>query len=167
MTQKLVDSITRQIGAEFSASFSYLSMAAWCEYKKLMGAGRWLRMQSAEEHGHGMKLVNFLLARGYQVKLPAIDQPTHDFKSVQDVFERALKQEREVSRQIDALYELAFTQKAFAAMAELQWFITEQVEEEKTVSEIVAKFQMVRNDPSSVLDLDRELGSRQDEDEED
>ena len=167
MTPKLVDSITRQIGAEFSASFSYLSMAAWCEYKKLMGAGRWLRMQSAEEHGHGMKLVNFLLARGYQVKLPAIDEPKHEFKSVQEVFERALKQEQEVSRQIDALYELAFTQKAFAAMAELQWFITEQVEEEKTVSEIVAKFQMVRNDPASVLDLDRELGARQAEDDED
>ena len=158
MTQKLVDSITRQIGAEFSASFSYLSMAAWCEYKKFMGAGRWLRLQSAEEHGHGMKLVNFLLARGYQVKLPAIDQPKHEFKSVVDVFERALAQEQDVSRQIDALYELAFTQKAFAAMAELQWFITEQVEEEKTVREIVAKFQMVKDDPASMLDLDRELG---------
>ncbi len=70
------------------------------------------------------------------------------------MFERALKQEQEVSRQIDALYELAFTQKAFAAMAELQWFITEQVEEEKTVSEIVAKFQMVKDDPASILDLD-------------
>ena len=167
MTQKLVDSITRQISAEFSASFSYLSMAAWCEYKKLMGAGRWLRMQSIEEHGHGMKLVNFVLARGYQLKLPAIDEPKHEFKSIQEVFERALKQEQEVSRQIDALYELAFTQKAFAAMAELQWFITEQVEEEKNVSEIVAKFQMVRNDPASILDLDRELGSRDDEEEDD
>jgi len=167
MTQKLVDSISRQIGAEFSASFSYLSMAAWCEYKKLMGAGRWLRMQSIEEHGHGMKLVNFVLARGYQMKLPAIDEPKHEFKSVQEVFERALKQEQEVSRQIDALYELAFTQKAFAAMAELQWFITEQVEEEKNVSEIVAKFQMVRNDPASILDLDRELGSRDDEEDDD
>jgi ferritin len=166
MTQKLVDSITRQIGAEFSASFSYLSMAAWCEFKKLMGAGRWLRLQSAEEHGHGMKLVNFLLARGYQVKLPAIDEPKHEFKSIQEVFERALAQERDVSKQIDALYELAFTQKAFAAMAELQWFITEQVEEEKAVSEIVAKFQMVKNDPASILDLDRELGARNDQDEE-
>jgi ferritin len=167
MTQQLVDSITRQIGAEFAASFSYLSMAAWCEYKKLMGAGQWLRLQSAEEHGHAMKLVNFLLARGYQVKLPAIDEPKHEFKSAQEVFERALAQEQEVSRQIDALYELAFTQKAFAAMAELQWFITEQVEEEKTVSEIVAKFQMVQNDPASVLDLDRELGAREDEDDDD
>ena len=69
-------------------------------------------------------------------------------------------QEQEVSRQIDGLYELAFKEKVFAAMAELQWFITEQVEEEKNVREIVAKFQMVKDDPASLLDLDRELGAR-------
>jgi ferritin len=166
MTQTLVDAITRQVGAEFSASYSYLSMAAWCEHQKLMGAGSWFRVQSAEEHGHGMKLVNFLLARDHEVKLPAIAEPTHAFSSILEVFERALAQEQEVSRQIDALYELAFTQKAFAAMAELQWFITEQVEEEKSVREIVAKFQMVKNDPASILDLDRELGGRQGEEEE-
>ncbi|HVT46788.1 MAG TPA: ferritin-like domain-containing protein, partial [Vicinamibacterales bacterium] len=80
-----------------------------------------------------------------------------------DVFERALAQEQEVSRNIDALYELAFREKVFAAMAELQWFITEQVEEEKTVSEIVAKLHMVKDDPASILDVDRELGGRRDE----
>jgi ferritin len=165
MTQQLVESITRQIGAEFSASYAYLAMAAWCEHKKFMGAGRWLRMQSQEEHGHGMKLVNFLLARNHPVAFPAIERPRDEFQSILDVFERSLAQEQEVSRHIDALYELAFTQKAFAAMAELQWFITEQVEEEKTVSEIVAKFQMVKNDPAATLDLDRELGARPADDE--
>jgi ferritin len=76
------------------------------------------------------------------------------------VFEKSLAQEHGVSRQIDALYELAFREKVFAAMAELQWFITEQVEEEKTVREIVAKLKMVSNDPASLLDLDRDLGAR-------
>ena len=70
-----------------------------------------------------------------------------------------------VSKQIDALYELAFKEKVFAAMAELQWFITEQVAEEKTVREIVAKFHMVKDDPASILDVDRELGGRAPEDE--
>jgi ferritin len=126
-----------------------------------MGAGRWLRMQSAEEHMHAMKLFDFVLARNHQVRLPAIDQPRDEFASIVDVFERALAQEQGVSSQIDALYELAFTERVFAAMAQLQWFITEQVEEEKTVREIVAKFQMVKHDPSSLLDLDRELGARQ------
>jgi ferritin len=125
-----------------------------------MGAGQWLRMQSQEEHGHAMKLFNFVLARNHAVKLPGIDQPRSEFESIVDVFERALAQEQEVSRQIDALYELALKEKVFAAMAELHWFITEQVEEEKTVREIVAKFHMVKHDPASILDLDRELGGR-------
>jgi ferritin len=126
-----------------------------------MGAGAWLRLQSQEEHHHAMKLFNFVLARNYPVRLPGIDQPKSDFTSIVEVFERALAQEQDVSKQIDGLYELAFSEKVFAAMAELQWFITEQVEEEKTVREIVAKFHMVKDDPASLLDLDRELGGRQ------
>jgi ferritin len=163
MTSPVLEAITRQIAAEFAASFSYLSMAAWCEHHKFMGAGRWLRMQSIEEHGHAMKLFNFVLARNHPVRLEGIEQPASEFASIVDVFERALAQEQGVSQQIDALYELAFREKVFAAMAELQWFITEQVEEEKTVREIVAKLHMVRSDPASVLDLDRELGGRQEE----
>jgi ferritin len=160
MTAPVLEAITRQIAAEFNASFSYLSMAAWCEHRKLMGAGRWLRMQSQEEYGHAMKLFNFVLARNHAVRLPGVDQPRSDFDSIVTVFEAALAQEQEVSRNIDALYELAFKEKVFAAMAELQWFITEQVEEEKSVREIVAKFHMVKDDPASILDLDRELGGR-------
>jgi ferritin len=160
MTPLVLDAITRQIGAEFTASFSYLAMAAWCEHHQFMGAGRWLRLQSAEEHGHAMKLFDFVLARNHAVRLPGIEEPRSEFSSVVEVFERALAQEQSVSAQIDALYQLAFEEKVFAAMAALQWFITEQVEEEKTVREIVAKFQMVMHDPASLLDLDRELGGR-------
>lgn len=160
MTPSVLEAITRQIGAEFAASFSYLAMAAWCEHHNFTGAGKWLRAQSIEEHGHAMKLFNFVLARNHAVRLPGIEQPKSDFASIADVFERALAQEQEVSRLIDALYELAFREKVFAAMAELQWFITEQVEEEKTVREIVAKLHMVQHDAASVLDLDRELGGR-------
>src|SRR5215469_2088848 len=143
MTSSVLEAINRQIAAEFTASFSYLAMAAWCEHHKFMGAGRWLRFQSQEEHAHAMKLFNFVLARNHHAKVMAIAEPKGAFTSIGEVFDRALAQEQEVSRQIDALYELAFREKVFAAMAELQWFITEQVEEEKSVREIVAKFQMV------------------------
>ncbi|HVW04659.1 MAG TPA: ferritin [Vicinamibacterales bacterium] len=160
MTSPVLDAITKQIANEFGASFSYLSMAAWCEHHKYMGAGQWLRIQSQEEHGHAMKLFDFVLARNYPVVLPGIDKPRSEFTSIVDIFEKALAQEQDVSKQIDALYELAFKEKVFAAMAELQWFITEQVEEEKTVREIVAKFHMVKDDPASILDVDRELGGR-------
>ncbi len=161
MTPKVLEAINGQIAAEFGASFSYLSMAGWCEHHKFMGAGRWLRVQSQEEHGHGMKLFDFVLARNHPVHLLALEAPRSDFRSVMEVFEAALQQEQQVSQQIDALYELAFGEKVFAAMAALQWFITEQVEEEKTVREVVAKFHMVKDDPASLLDLDRELGGRQ------
>jgi ferritin len=161
MTPKVLAAINQQIAAEFTASFSYLAMAAWCEHHKFTGAGRWLRMQSAEEHVHAMKLFDFVLARDHEVTLQAIPEPPSAYASVVDVFEKALAQEREVSRQIDGLYELAFQEKVFAAMAEMQWFITEQVEEEKTVRELVTKLQMVKDDPASLLDFDRELGARQ------
>jgi ferritin len=160
MNPRVVESINRQINSELSASYAYLAMSAYCECQKFTGAARWLRLQSQEETMHAMKLLDFVLARDRSVDLLAIDKPKSDFKSVAEVFDRALAQEQEVSRQIDALYETAFQEKAFAAVAELQWFLTEQVEEEKTAREIVAKFHMIGSDPASLLDLDRELGSR-------
>ena len=160
MNPKVLEAINRQINSELSASYAYLGMSAYCERQKFMGAARWLRLQSQEEHMHAMKLLDFVLARDRSVELLAIDRPKADFTSVAEIFERALAQEQEVSRQIDSLYETAFNEKAFSAVAELQWFLTEQVEEEKTAREIVAKFKMVGNDPASLLDLDRELGAR-------
>ena len=163
MTPTVLEAINQQISNEFQASFSYLAMAAWCEHHNYMGAGTWLRAQSDEEHGHAMRLFNFLLARNHPLKLMAIPAPRAEFSSIVEVFEQALAQEQGVSGQIDRLYELAFSEKVFAAMAELQWFITEQVEEEKSVREIASKLRMVGHDPASLLDLDRELGGRKPE----
>jgi ferritin len=160
MNVSVVDAINRQINSELNASYAYLAMSAWCECQKFVGAARWLRLQSQEEYMHAMKLFDFVLARNAAVELKPLEQPRQTFASVADVFEKALEQEQEVSRQIDSLYEIAFREKAFAAVAELQWFLTEQVEEEKVGREIVAKFKMIGNDPSSLLDMDRELGTR-------
>jgi ferritin len=160
MNQRVVEAINRQINSELSASYSYLAMSVWCERQKFTGAARWLRLQSREENMHAMKLLDFLLARDCDVELRPIDGPQLPFSSLLDVFERGLEQEQHVSQQIDSLYETAFKEKAFAAVAELQWFLTEQVEEEKTGREIVAKLKMVGDDPASLLDMDRELGAR-------
>jgi ferritin len=94
------------------------------------------------------------------VELTTIQQPAREFESFGEVFEVALRQEEKVTADINALYELAFKSKAFAEMTELQWFLTEQVEEEKAAREWVARFRLVGDDPGSLLDLDRELGSR-------
>jgi ferritin len=156
----VIQAINQQINSELRASYSYLAMSGWCARHNFVGAAHWLRLQSQEEYGHAMKLFDFVLARGGEVELTAIDEPRRAFKTIGEIFETAMDQEHEVSREIDALYELAFREKAFAAVAALDWFLTEQVEEEKTSREIVAKFRMVGNDAPSLLDLDRELGAR-------
>jgi ferritin len=160
MNAPVVEAINRQINSELSASYSYLAMSAWCERQKFTGAARWLRLQSQEEYLHAMKLFDFVLARDAKVELKPLAEPGQAFASLADVFEKALAQEQEVSRQIDSLYETAFKEKAFAAVAELQWFLTEQVEEEKTGLEIVTRLKMIGSDRPALLEMDRELGSR-------
>lgn len=160
LSQVMQDAINEQINNELFSSYSYLSMAAWCEHKQFLGCAHWMRLQSDEERIHATRLVDFQLARNGRVIFKPIAQPEVDFESVVQVFEKALDQEQAVTQQIDGLYELAFKEKAFAALVEMEWFITEQVEEEKTAREIVHKFHMVQNDPASLLDLDRELNER-------
>jgi len=160
MNKTVCAAINDQINSEFGASYSYLAMAAYCESQKFLGAAQWLRMQSEEERQHAMKLFDFVLARDGAVELKTIDKPKASFDSLAAVFEQTLKHEQGVTGQINALYELCFKEKAFAEMTELQWFLTEQVEEEKTAREIVAKFHLVKSDPAAMLDLDRELGAR-------
>jgi ferritin len=160
MNQTLDDAINDQVNAELSASYTYLAMSAFCELRSFRGAAKWLRLQSQEEYGHAMRLLDFLLARNCTIKLKGIEHPDTNFRNITEVFERAYEQEQQVSRQIDALYELAFTEKAFAELVELQWFLTEQVQEEKSAREIVGRLQMVKDDPSALLDIDMELGNR-------
>ena len=154
------EAINQQINNELFSMYSYLSMSAYCEHKQFRGCAHWMRLQSQEEHVHAMRLYDFLIARQGRVKLLPITAPPFDFASVPDVFQKAYQQEQNVTAQINTLYEMAFKEKAFAALVELEWFINEQVEEEKTIREVVSKLRMVKGDSSAVLDIDRELGSR-------
>jgi ferritin len=160
MSPVVHEAINRQINAELGASYAYLAMSAFCSRQNFHGCAKWLRLQSQEEYGHAMRLYDFLLARDGTVELKGIVEPSAKHASIAAVFEAALEQEQEVSGQIDSLYELAFKERAYAALVELQWFLSEQVEEEKAARDIVAKFRLVGSDPASLLDLDRELGAR-------
>ena len=157
---KVQDAINKQINNELSASYTYLAMSSYCDRENFLGCSRWLRLQSQEEYDHAMRLLDFLLARDGNVKLEAIAEPDVKYKSIAAIFEQAYDQEKETTTEIDELYDLTHKEKAFAALVELQWFITEQVEEEKTAREIVAKFHQCKDDPSALMDLDRELGAR-------
>ena len=160
MSAVVLEALNQQINEELNASYEYLAMSAWCVSQNLYGSARWLRLQSQEEYGHGMKLFDFVLARGGGVTLKAMATPTQQFGSLGDIFEKVLRQEQTVTARIDSLYELAFKEKAFAATVELQWFLTEQVEEEKSAREILAKLKMIGADAAALLDFDREMGSR-------
>jgi ferritin len=160
MSQVVVDAINKQIHAELGAFYSYLAMSAWCEEHHFTGSARWLRAQSQEEHGHAMRLFDFVLARSAKLDLRGLEQPRADYKSLAEVFETAYEQEKTVSGQIDALYELVFREKAYPAVVQLEWFLNEQVEEEKTCREILAKLRMVGSDSAGLLEIDRELGGR-------
>ena len=105
MNQTVQGAINRQINAEMGASYSYLAMSAWCERNNFTGSARWLRAQSQEEHGHAMRLFDFMLARNAKPDLLKLDQPRCDYKSLTEVFETAYEQEKSVSAQIDSLYE--------------------------------------------------------------
>jgi len=160
LTKPVQDAINAQINSELLASYSYLSMSAWCQRANFTGAASWMRLQSQEEYGHAMRLFDFVLAKDAQPELSAIKGPRGEFKSLLDVFETAYKQEQGVTKQINTLYELAFKQRAFDTAVQMQWFVNEQVEEEKSMREIVAKLRMVGDDAPSLLEIDRELGSR-------
>lgn len=160
LSVRVQQALNNQVNLELQSSYAYLAMSAYCELQNFVGSAKWLRIQSQEENEHAMKIFDFLVARECPVVLQDITAPCGDFSSIPDVFQASLEQEQQVSQSINQLYELAHEEKAFAALVELQWFITEQVEEEKTVREIVAKFRMVKDDPSAMLDLDRELGDR-------
>jgi ferritin len=160
MSPNVSEALNQQIRAEFGASYEYLAMSAWCTSQNLHGSAKWLRLQSQEEYAHAMKLFDFVLARGGDIQLKEMPAPMQKFSSLHNVFDRVLKQEQAVSQQIDSLYDLAFKEKAFSTTVELQWFLAEQVEEERSARENLAKLILIGSDPAGLLDFDRELGGR-------
>jgi len=149
-----------QITMELQAAHNYLAMGAWFESKGLSGMATWMHAQSAEETEHAMKFYQFVLDRDGQVLLGALDAPGSDFDDVVSVFEAGLSQEQGVSASISGLYALALEQKDFASLPLLDWFVTEQVEEEASFSQILDDLKLADGDAQAMLFLDRELGAR-------
>jgi ferritin len=155
--------MNEQIKNELYSAYQYLSMSAYCESVNLPGFAYWMRVQFQEETEHALKLYDFIQDRDGRVLLQAIDQPVNEFGSPLEVFEQALKQEQEVTTQINNLYGLAVDENDYASQAFLQWFVTEQVEEEKNVGDVLETLKMVGNKSEVLFLLDRELGQRENE----
>jgi ferritin len=160
MKQAVQDAVNEQIKHELSSAYVYLSMSAHFDAENLPGFAKWMRMQSQEEMNHALRLFDYVNHRGGRVVLQAIEQPPHQFSTPLGIFEHALEHETKVTQLIERLYETAIEHKDYATQVEIQWFITEQVEEEDTATLIVEQLRMAGDNRAALLMMDRQLGAR-------
>lgn len=160
MDKKLNDAFNTQIKNELASAYLYLSMAAYCDSLSLEGFGNWFKVQAKEEFGHAMKMYGFLNDRGATISFEALPKPDADFASPKEVFEKTLAHEKKVTAMINSLYETAQKSDDKAAGIFLQWFITEQVEEEKNAAAIIDKLKMIKPDSAALLMFDGVLAKR-------
>jgi len=160
VSKKMLDALNSHLNEEVYSSYLYLSMAAYFEEKNLNGFAQWFKIQSQEEYGHGMKFYTFINQVGGKVNLKAVKAPKTTWKSIMEVFKETLTHEKHISGLINKLVGQAMQEKDYATNNFLQWFVTEQVEEEATVEEIINKLEMIGDAKSGLFMLDRELGAR-------
>ena len=160
LSKEIQDALNDQIKNEYFSSYTYLSMAAYCESINMGGFATWMRLQSQEELGHAMRIFDYVLNRDGRVVLQSIGKPQTKFKSLKEMFQIVLDHEREVTGMINRLYEQAISESDHATTVELQWFIQEQVEEEKTAQEILDKLKLAGDSGSALLILDTQLSER-------
>jgi ferritin len=161
LSKKIEEALNDQINAEIYSSYLYLSMSAYFASKSLNGFANWMRQQVQEELFHAMKMYNFVNERGGRVILKSIDQPQAEWASTRAVFDHVLAHEQKVSGLINNLVDMALDKRDHASHIFLQWFVSEQVEEEATAGEIVDKLRLIGGDANGLFMLDRELGQRQ------
>ncbi len=165
LTPELEAAFNDQVTLELESAHQYLALSAWLEAEGLPGMAHWMRLQSGEETEHAMKFYRFLADRGATVELGAIPKPQSEFGSVVDVFRASLAAEQRVTAAIHNIYSMATDARDFASFPLLDWFVDEQVEEESTVQQIIDDLERTQGNGHALLMLDRELGARQEDDE--
>ena len=157
---KRLDAMNEQMKNEFLSAYLYLAMGGYFESEDLPGLASWMRIQALEELTHGEKFFHFICEAGGRTDLRAIDAPQNDYDSPLACFEYSLKHENFVTDSINKLMDLARQDNHHAAQIFLQWFVTEQVEEEASFGLIVKKLERIGDDGNGLLRLDEELGQR-------
>jgi ferritin len=160
LSKKLLDGINAQINLELASAYTYLGMSAWFEARNLPGMAAWMRRQAGEEVEHAMKFFDFVNDRDAAVTLAGVAAPPRAYRSIKDVWARALAHEEKVTASIHKLYGQAQAEQDYAAVALLQWFATEQVEEEKTARQILEEIEKIGEHSSAIFFEDRHLGKR-------
>ena len=158
--KKIQQALNKQLTAELFSSYLYLSMSAYFDSINLKGCANWMRVQVQEELVHAMKFYDFLLERGGKVNLSSIEGPPTEWASPLKVFEHAYQHEQKVTGLINDLVNLAISEKDHATNNFLQWFVSEQVEEEASADEVVQKLKLIGDARGGLFMLDRELAQR-------
>lgn len=157
MNPKIEAAINKQIQKEEFSSRLYLAMAIWCEVNGYPGASNFLYKHTEEERMHQMKFVHYVNERGGKAQLFDQEQPAAEFNSLQELFEQVLDHEEYITASINKLYELTFDEKDFTTGNFLQWFITEQLEEESLMRNILDKIRLVGADKAGMFHIDKDL----------
>jgi ferritin len=160
LSDKLQKALNDQINLEFASAYAYLGMAAYFDHTAFSGFAQWMRLQGKEELGHASKFYDYVVDRGGKVGLLAIDQPKCEYAAPLDAFQTSLAHEQKVSKSICHLYELAMAEKDYPTLSFLKWFLDEQVEEEKTVSDLVQKLKLVGDNHNGLYQIDQLAAKR-------
>ncbi len=160
LSNNLQNAINEQIKNELYSAYLYLAMAAWSEERNLGGFAHWMRVQAREETGHALKFFGYVHDRGGKVVLQAIEQPPSEFTSSLTMFQQTLEHEQKVTALINNLYKIAVQDNDYASQAFLQWFVNEQVEEEKSATGIIEILKMAGSSGPSLLMANAQLGAR-------
>ncbi len=160
LSEKLVNAINDQIQFEYYSAFTYKAMQTYFEAEDLSGMANWMNIQFQEEMEHAEKMFHFVCETGGKVNLQAIEAPRNEYNSILEIFEVTLQHEQEVTARINKLMDLAQEEKNHVAQIFLQWFVTEQIEEEANVSQIIAKLKRIKDDGRGLMMIDQELEKR-------
>ena len=160
LAARVEQAMNEQLSKELQSAYVYLGMSAYCESESLPGFASWLRTQWEEELAHAMRFYTFICDRGGRVRFGVLQEPPVEYSSPLDVFEQALRHEEAVTASISNLYTLVVDERDYAAQAWLDWFATEQVEEEKNVGQIVESLKRIGDRGDALFFLDKELAQR-------
>lgn len=161
ISKRMAKGINKQINEELYSSYLYLSMAASADDMGLKGAAHWLKVQAKEEQGHAMRFYDYLNSQGEKVTLEAIAKPDGEFKSLLQMFTETLKHEKKITALINGLASLAADEKDYATGVALQWFVSEQVEEESVAVDMIGKLKLAGDHGATILMVDQILGKRE------
>ncbi len=160
ISEKIQEALNEQVNKEFYSAYMYLAMSAYCDTIGLPGFSNWMRQQYEEESLHVTKMYDYILDQGGRVHLKTIEEPPKEYGTPLEVFEKTLEHEQYVTGLIHKLMDLAVEERDYASQTFLQWYVTEQVEEESNVNNVVAPLRMLDGDKGGLMMIDQKLAGR-------